>query len=198
LEPQVAASRVRYYFARGSKPVSLGPLGGSAPFPMNESDKRLAEAVISRLCQGAQIDGIRFGPILQILISDHSSEKPPIDGQVYLNLGSSWMLTEGAPASMPVSEDDFPQRSAAGELEDICAIREQTIVWTRLGNDSPNLFLGLESGKVFCVNGRHDQYEAWELGVALGKRDEVWLVVACPGNEVSVWAPPGFTAGSVA
>jgi hypothetical protein len=165
---------------------------------VNSSDKKLAAAVIARLCQGAQIDGIRFGPIPQILIADHASGKPPIKGQVYLNLASRWMFADGMPDSMPSSEEEFPKKSPDEELAEICGVREQVIVSAALGETTPHLFLTLESGKVFCLNGRHDRYETWQLGVALGDRSEVWLVVACPGDEVAVWAPPGFLSGSAA
>jgi hypothetical protein len=43
------------------------------------------------------------------------------------------------------------------------------------------------------LNGRHEQYETWQFGVAFAPNMGT-LVVACPGNEVAVWALPGDEA----
>lgn len=50
---------------------------------MDSKDKQLAETVLKHLCEGSDVDGIRFGPVLQILITNHSSDKELIPGQVY-------------------------------------------------------------------------------------------------------------------
>lgn len=56
---------------------------------MNEKGKKLADFVLQRLCKNAEIGGIRFGPILQILLVSEQSKIFPIKGQVYLNLSSA-------------------------------------------------------------------------------------------------------------
>ena len=160
---------------------------------MTPDDKALAEAVVRRLCVGAQIDGIRFGPVLQLLITGHASGKPPVPGQVYVNLGSTWQVFPLRPASFPEGEDALPDYVEDEALRILCELREAEIVSAALADDAPDLILTLSDGKVFFLNGRHEQYETWQLGVALGRPDETWLVVACPGNEVAVWAPDSFT-----
>jgi hypothetical protein len=156
---------------------------------MNEKDKRLAEAVLACLCQGAQIDGIRFGPVLQILITDHASGKHPIAGQIYLNLGSKWTVFDSAPASLPDSESELPEMTEDQQIQAICSMRGLTITSIELGKSRPHLIMTLEDGRVFFLNGRHDKYEAWQLGVAMGDPSETWLVVAVPGGDIVVWAP---------
>jgi hypothetical protein len=159
---------------------------------MNERDKQFAESVIRYLCEGGRIDGIRFGPILQILISNGPSSVA-VTGQICLTLPGRWLLSTGMPASMPRDEDGFPQLEPDQEIAAICAIREQTIRAVSLGSTAPDLFLTLESGQVLCLSGHDDRYETWELGVAHGDRDEPWQVVAGPGDELAVWAPAHFS-----
>ncbi len=159
---------------------------------MNDSDRHFGEAVIAHLCDGGQIDGIRFGPTLQILIANGSASTY-VKGQVYLNLGSAWFVSDGAPAEVPESEDLFPQLHPEEEVARICEIREQTIVRSWLGADVPHLFFELGSGQVFCLNGHHDQYESWQLGVAFGDPNDTWLVVAGPDDAIAVWAPQYFS-----
>lgn len=161
---------------------------------MDARDKEFAEKVIERLCKGGQVEGVRFGPILQILIREGDSA-PSIKAQVYLNLGSAWMISDGPPEVVPKIEGDFPAMSVEEELAAICGVREQVIVSANLAPEVPHLFLALDSGKVLCLNGHDEQYEPWQLGVAGGDPNAVWLVVACPGDELAVWAPEGFAPG---
>jgi hypothetical protein len=154
-----------------------------------------AQAIIRRLCQGAQIDGIRFGPILQILITDRAATSPRVRGQTYLSLGSRWKVFEDRPASWPDGEHQLSLPSLDERLGTLCELRESTITEAELGERQPHLILHLGSGRVLFVNGRHDEYECWQLGVALGDPNEHWMVVACPGGEVAVWAPQEVAAG---
>jgi hypothetical protein len=155
-------------------------------------DKRLAETVIRRLCQGAQIDGIRFGPILQILISDHASGKPHVQGQVYLNLASTWAVFDTRPVSYPDYEQDLPEQNIEEELSVLCSLREAIISDIELGTEQPHLIIHFENGSSLFLSGRHEKYECWQLGVALGNPQECWLVVALPGGGVAVWSPESF------
>ena len=91
---------------------------------MDARDKHLAETVLQRLCGDSQIGGIRFGPVLQILLSpvDHVGDKP-ISGQVYLNLGSGWTVFDSRPAFFPNGEDELPEGSAEKQIQAICDLR---------------------------------------------------------------------------
>ena len=158
---------------------------------MNIKDKQLAEAVLRRLCKEAQIDGIRFGPVLQILIShvNHLGDDP-LHGQVYLNLGSSWKVFDSRPAFFPNGEDELPQAAAEEQIQAICDLRERAITNAEICENEPHLILTLEDGRVLFVNGKHDLYECWDMGVAFSA--DKWQVVACPGGAVAIWAPQSF------
>lgn len=159
---------------------------------MNEQDKKLAKAALERLCKGAQIGGIRFGPVLQILIGDSDYEGKPLKGQVYLNLGSSWRAFETRPVSFPNGEDELPEASQNEQIQAIVSVRERVIRKVELGETEPHLILTLDDERVIFVNGKHDQYECWDMGVAFDGNEEMWLVVACPSGGIAVWTPKDF------
>jgi hypothetical protein len=158
---------------------------------MDAKDKQLAEAVLRRLCVDSQIDGIRFGPVLQILINHFNHEgDEPIFGQFYLNLGSRWKVFDTRPASFPNGEDELPETSTEEQIQAICDLRERTIVKAEVGENEPHLIFTLDDEKVVFVNGKHDRYECWDMGVAFS--GDMWQVIACPGGGVAIWAPQGF------
>jgi len=159
---------------------------------MDEQDKRIGEATLDRLCKGAQIGGIRFGPILQILIGGSDYEVEPLRGQVYLNLGSSWRVSETRPTSFPNGENELPDAAQDEQIQTICSIRERVITKVELGETEPHLILTLDDERIVFVNGKHDQYEYWDIGVAFSGAEETWLVVACPNGGITVWAPKTF------
>jgi hypothetical protein len=158
---------------------------------VNEEDRGLAEAVIRRLCEGSDVAGVRFGPILQLLISDHGSDKAPIHGQVYLNLSSQWALLQNR-AHVPESGAVLPDVTPDDALRLLCSIREKTITSAEIGREKPHLLLTLDDGAVLFVNGDDPQYEPWDVGVAFSGAAEPWKVIACPGGDVAVCAPQSF------
>jgi hypothetical protein len=153
------------------------------------TDRPRAEAILRRLCVGAQVDGIRFGPIPQLLITDHASDKPPVSGQAYLNLASTWHVYPYRPDTLPRGEDALEMLEEAEEVRRLCELRGALITEVELGADAPDLLLTFADGRVFFLNGHHDQYEMWQFGVAFAPGLGT-LVVACPGNEVAVWDLP--------
>lgn len=158
--------------------------------PLNYSaDRHRAETVLRRVCVGTRIDGVRFGPVPQFLIAGHATSKPTTGGQVYLNLGSSWRLYASRPVAFPRGEDTIEGLSDDDAFRQLCELREAVIENVELAADAPDLVLTFEGGRVFFVNGRHEQYETWQFGVAFPQAIGV-LVVACPGNEVAVWDLP--------
>ena len=159
---------------------------------MNEPDKQLAEDVLKKLCEGAQIDGIRFGPVLQIIISHHGVEKQFARGQVYLNLLARWALFDTRPRRFPGGEEELPEVTPEEEIQRIVAMRERVITKVELGESDPHLILTLDDERVVFVNGMDDSYETWDMGVAFSSEEEPWQVVACPGGRVAVWAPSTF------
>jgi hypothetical protein len=159
---------------------------------MNEKDKQIAKAALERLCKGAQIGGIRFGPVLQILIGDSDYEGELLKGQVYLNLDTSWKVFKSRPATFPNGENELPEASQDEQIQAIVSIRERVITKIELGEIEPHLILTLDDDSVVFVNGKHDQYECWNVGVAFSGTEEIWLIVACPDGNVAVWTPNSF------
>ena len=144
---------------------------------MDDKDKQLAGGVLQRLCEGSEINGIRFGPVLQVLISHINAEgEEPIYGQVYLNLGSSWRVFDSRPERFPNGEDELSGAPAEEQIRKICDLRERTIIKAELGEVEPHLILTLDDGRVVFVNGKHDLYECWDVGVAFN--GDMWQVVA--------------------
>ena len=164
---------------------------------MGPHDKRLAEAVLRHLLQDAQIDGIRFGPVLQVLITRHGHGRLPVRGQTYLNLGSTWAAFDTLPSSLPDGEADLPEPPQEDQIRALCGLREVRIMGVEIGAEQPHLLMHLEDGRVLFVNGRHESYECWQVGVAFGDPAQCWLVVALPGGEVAVWSPEGFSQAAV-
>jgi hypothetical protein len=140
---------------------------------VNEQGRTLAEHVVRHLCEGAQVDGVRFGPGFQLLISDHGSGKPPIRGQVYVNLSSKWTLCEPS-HPLPASGTDLRELTQDEALRVLCSIREKVIDKATLGVEAPHLLLTLRGGSVLFINGDDPQYEPWDMGVALGDPSELW------------------------
>ena len=103
---------------------------------------------------------------MQILIGDSDYGGEPLKGQVYLNLGSSWKVFETRPASFPNGEDELPEASQDEQIQTIVCIRERIINKVELGKTEPHLILTLDDGKVVFVNGKHDQFECWDIGIA--------------------------------
>jgi hypothetical protein len=110
---------------------------------------------------------------------------------VYLNLGSGWQVFPQRPATFPIGEESVPELEEPEALRQFCELREAEIVGVELAVDAPDLILTLADGRVFFLNGRHELYEMWQLGVAFAPGPR-FLVVACPGSNVAVWSPAEF------
>jgi hypothetical protein len=157
---------------------------------MSPQDKYLAEAALRHLLLGAQVNGIRFGPNLQLLIK--KSNKILLQGQIYLDLASRWMLWSTAPENLPIHEADIPPLAIEEVLNTLYRLREQVIIDVQLGELSPHLILTLASGYTFFMNGKHDLYECWQVGVSMERPEEGWMIVSCPGDDIAIWAPQQF------
>jgi len=78
------------------------------------------------------------------------------------------------------------------EFKLVFELRREKVTAVRLGDRSPHLFMEFQSGKVLFVNGCHEKYECWQAGDGLGYSGDEWLIVACPGNGISIFAPNEF------
>jgi PAS domain-containing protein len=156
---------------------------------MNAADKILAEAALRQLCVGAHVDDIRSGAVPQLLLIHAASDKP-IQGQICLNLESTWRVFPERPDTFPAGEETMETPEAAEALRQLWELRGAEIRHAELAAEAPDLILTFADGRVFFLNGRHERYESWQLGGEFAPGAS-FQVVACPGNEVAVWTPPG-------
>ncbi len=160
---------------------------------MKNDENNLAILILQRLCKNAEISGIRFGPILQILLTSEPSQKFSIKGQVYLNLSSRWKIFDSRPSHFPESEEELTEMTNEEEILTIISMREKIIKKVELGKDSPHLILTLDDERIIFVNGKDEMYESWEIGIAFGHLEQLWQVIACPNGELAIWTPPNFS-----
>ena len=61
----------------------------------------------------------------------------------------------------------------------------------------PHLVIHFKSGRVLYIHGKDEQFEPWTAGLSNhGKNSDNWLVVACPGGGLAVWAPEDWRKGN--
>src|SRR2546423_2881462 len=147
---------------------------------MDAQDKRRAEAVLRHLCVGAQIDGVRFG-IGFVILLDHLNDKHPVSyDNIYLNVESRWNVFQELPQDLPAKEQDLPDLPLGQRLCLLANLQGQRVVDAALAHTNPHLILTFESGKIFFLNGYHEEYECWQLGLTGARDDQNWLIVALP------------------
>ncbi len=97
------------------------------------------------------------------------------------------------PHSFPNGEDELPDILQDEEIQAIASVRERVITKVELGETEPHLILTLDDERVIFVNGKHDKYECWDVGVvAFSKepqKEKPWKVIAIPGGNLAIWAP---------
>ncbi|MGE3911309.1 MAG: hypothetical protein AB7K36_18275 [Chloroflexota bacterium] len=166
---------------------------------MNEFDREFAEAILRHRLVGAQIGGIRFGPILQLLIDDHRTDgrpQPEYGGQIYVNLGARWTVFPSRPDLYPERQEDIAPLSEDEQLVLLCRLREKVICAVDIGKRHPDLMFTFDDGQIFFVSGNDDLYEPWDVGVALSHVPSPWLIAAMPSGGLAVWTPDGFVRPS--
>jgi hypothetical protein len=159
---------------------------------MDIEDRLFAERVLKHLCLGTRIDGLQFGlsPATTKIYLANYDKVDNVDGRIYLNIESKWKVYEHEPIIFPAKEEDIEEFSEQKEYEQIFKIRREKIVDIKLADKSPHLIITLESKKILFVNGYHEKYECWQVGVDFLDTD--WLVVACPNNGIASWTAKGF------
>ncbi|TCZ79334.1 hypothetical protein E0485_05595 [Paenibacillus albiflavus] len=159
---------------------------------MDHKDKTYYESVLNYLCIGGHIDGIRFGSIPQLLISNSEENSTTIRGQIYLNLASKWCVYKTRPLFYPETERDITSMTEDEEILELCKLRLKTISNISLSDNKPNLIIELDDESIFYMNGYDDQFESWQLGVAFNTPEEYWDVIALPGGEITAFIPEQF------
>ncbi|GIP53250.1 hypothetical protein [Paenibacillus vini] len=151
--------------------------------------KEIAEKTLKFLCVGSQVEGIKFYGT-QLLFSETDSNKDRIDGQIYLNIESRFVLSKSEKFEFPIREEEVPDLDWIEGYKLLCELRLKKVSNVTLGEDIPHLFISFESGEILSVYGHHDKYEPWQLGVwGNSNIDEHWEVIVVPGDEIAIFAP---------
>lgn len=151
---------------------------------MEESDRQLAQSVLNRLIKGSAVSGLRF--FTPQLLLDGPKD---IRQEAYINLTSEWEVFDSMPENFPSAFEDLTQEE---EEIKILSLRSEEVESIEIMSPWPHLVIRFKSGKVLLMNGKDEQYEPWTAGLTnFGKDADEWLVVACPGGGLAVWAPEG-------
>jgi len=153
---------------------------------MEEADRKLAESVLNRLMKGSSVTGLRF--FTPQLLLDGPKD---INQEGIINLTSEWLVFDSTPYEFPTEFEEITQEEE--ELK-IHALRGEEVDKIQILTPWPHLVVYFKSGKVLYMNGEDHQYEPWTAGLtSFGVDAEYWLVVACPGGGLAVWASEEFS-----
>jgi len=152
---------------------------------MEERDRKLAEAVLNRLFCGSSVNGLRFFTP-QVLLDGPKD----IRQEGFINLASEWVVLDSVPYEYPSSFEELTQEE---EEFAIFELRGEEVDKVEILSPWPHLVVHFRSGKVLYMHGKDEQYEPWTAGLtSFGKDSDMWLVVACPGGGLAIWAPEGW------
>jgi len=152
---------------------------------MEELDRKFAEDVLNRLFKDSSVNGLRF--FTPQLLLDGPKD---IRQEGYINLTSEWEVFEILPSKFP---DTFMELSQEEEELKIHKLRGQEVERIEVLSPWPHLVVHFKNGTVLYMHGKDEQYEPWTAGLtSYGKEADEWLVVACPGGGLAIWAPDGW------
>jgi len=126
-------------------------------------DKKEAERVLTHLFSGATLTYVG---------DDLTSEymRLQFKGQqglnLYITIDNEWLLTQNRSLFSLVASKVKVKNIYLAEME-------------------PSLTICFTDGTNLVAEGYHDHYESWQAGTV----GDEWLIVACPGRDVAVWAP---------
>ncbi|TYR77058.1 hypothetical protein FZC79_05010 [Rossellomorea vietnamensis] len=155
---------------------------------MKKENRDMALKTLNYLCNGSQIEGVIFHG-LRVLLSENENNSHRIDGQISINIESGIKVFQSMPETDPES-NEIPNLDWVESAKILCELRLKKIVDVKLGQETPHLYLILQSGEVLFINGHHDKFESWQVEVQNNTlENEVFLVAACPGDDLAVWVP---------
>jgi hypothetical protein len=156
---------------------------------MEKELKRIAEKALKFLCIGSVVEGINFYG-LKILLSENNTNKDRIDGQIFINIESRFTIYDSELEFFPTKEEELPELDWDESYQIICKLRLKEIVDIKLGMTSPHLLIYFESGEILFIFGHHSKYESWQVGTWYNtENDGNWEVIACPGDNLAIFAP---------
>jgi hypothetical protein len=153
---------------------------------MFKEDKELAEKVLKQMFIGSFFEGIKFNQfkeITRLFFMHYNDNREP--ECIWLNIESEFKVCTDnykSPSNLDAEEMQLIQ---------LFSIRTKKVTDIKLGDDSPHLHIMFESGEIINVYGYHKKFESWQAGDQPGGFGE-WLVVAIPGNEISIFVPKSF------
>ncbi|MGD6802690.1 hypothetical protein ACQCVK_16855 [Rossellomorea vietnamensis] len=155
---------------------------------MKKENRDMALKTLNYLCNGSQIEGVIFHG-LRVLLSENENNWHRIDGQISINIESGIKVFQSMPETDPES-NEIRNLDWVESAKILCDLRLKKIVDVKLGQETPHLYLILQSGEVVFINGHHDKFESWQVEVQNNTlENEVFLVAACPGDDLAVWVP---------
>lgn len=160
---------------------------------MNRENKNFAERALKKLLIGSQIDGFQFGSspgVVRVYFS-HFSEQEPDMLWLTIEIRKIAIITNYERLTT-ISKENLEELDDEESFQLLLRNRREKVKDVWLGDDSPHLYISLESGKVLYVNGHHENYECWQVGDRDGYGGGDWLIVAVPGNEIATWSPEEF------
>ena len=135
--------------------------------------------------QGSAVSGLRF--FTPQLLLDGPKD---IRQEAFINLSSEWDIYEKILPEFPATFKELTQEEE--ELE-IHKLREEEVERIEILSPWPHLVVYFKSGRVLYMNGKDEAYEPWTAGLtSFGNDADEWLVVACPGGGLAIWAPENW------
>lgn len=150
--------------------------------------KEIAEKALKFLCVGSQVEGIKFYGT-QLLFSESEINHDRINGQIYLNIEGRFSLFHTNEFFLPINLDELPELDWVEGYKLLCELRLKKVIDVKLGENIPHLIIYFETGEILFIDGHHDKFESWQLGVLNNLNNEVWDVIACPGDNIVTWVP---------
>jgi len=149
-----------------------------------QSQKELAESVLSPLLVGASVNGLRFG-VPQLIFE----AGPSLPSEPYVNLASAWTVYPARPDSFPENESDLPEITQEEEIRAAVSLRHKVVSSVEILEPWPHLVLTFTDHSVLYLNGKNDQYEPWTAGLTYPAPGKEIEVIACPGGELALLLP---------
>ena len=117
---------------------------------------QLARDTLRRIFIGATVTGVRFG------VPQQEFDTAEVPGEPYVQLFAEWTLHATRPESIT---DAAGADDAQDDLLKSVALRHKVVEDVEVLAPWPHLLLTFGDGSVLCVQGRHEEHEAWIAGL---------------------------------
>ena len=156
---------------------------------MDDEVREFAVAVLNRLMKDSSVTGMRF--FTPQLLLDGPND---VNQEAFINLTSNWHVFDQHPGMFPDNLDEVAEEEAELQMH---RLRGEEVEKVEIATPWPHLVVTFKSGKIPYLNGHAENFEPWTAGMTkFGNGGDDWLVVACPGGALAVWAPENWDCGS--